>query len=73
MKYNIEFFCKTLIINELPFHKIPNKNQIAIQVLFDILDVRSILYCWKALLFDCSLVLISSQTSLQFYVAEALK
>ena len=64
MRYNIEFFTKTLIIDELPFHNIPNKNQIAIKVLFDILDIRSILYCWKALLFDCSLVLISSQNSL---------
>jgi hypothetical protein len=28
---------------------------------------------WKAMLFDKTLVLISTQTSLQFYVAEALK
>jgi len=52
---------------------IPDRNQIAIKVLFQILDIRSILYCWKALLFDCTLVLISNQYSLQFYVAEALK
>jgi hypothetical protein len=42
-------------------------------MLFEILDVRSILYMWKALLFDCSVILISTQNSLQFYVAEALK
>lgn len=36
------------------------------------LDVRSILYCWKALLFDLRLVLISQQYSNQFYVAQAL-
>lgn len=36
------------------------------------LDVRTILYCWKAILFDQTLVLISSQYSLQFYVAQAL-
>ena len=41
--------------------------------MFEILDVRSILYMWKAMIFDCSLILISSQYSLQFYVAEALK
>ena len=36
------------------------------------LDVRTILYCWKAILFDYTLVLVSSQCSLQFYIAQAL-
>jgi len=36
------------------------------------LDVRTIFYCWKAILFDKTLVLISSQYSLQFYIAQAL-
>ena len=36
------------------------------------LDLRSIIYCWKAILFDQTLILISSQYSLQFYVAQAL-
>ena len=72
-KLRIHFYKKLVIINEQEFFTIPNRNTIAIETLFDILDVRSILYMWKAMLFDCSLILISSSTSLQFYVAEALK
>jgi hypothetical protein len=72
-KLNITFYNKVLTINEKEFEKIPCKNSIAIETLFEILDVRSILYMWKAMLFDYSLILISTQTSLQFYVAEALK
>ncbi len=33
---------------------LPNRSLTAIKVLFDVLDVRSIIYCWKALLFDKS-------------------
>lgn len=33
---------------------LPNRSMTAIKVLFDVLDVRSIIYCWKALLFDKS-------------------
>jgi len=72
-KHRIQFNRKLMIINEQEFFTIPNRNTIAIETLFDILDVRSILYMWKAMVFDCSLILISTQTSLQFYVAEALK
>jgi len=72
-RFNIEFLGKTLIVNEQMFHKVPNKSQVSIQVLFDILDVTTILSCWKALLFDYTLVVISSQASVQFYVADALK
>ena len=57
--FNIEFMGKTLILKENPFHQIPDKNQTALRVMFDILDVRTIMYCWKALLFDTSLILIS--------------
>ena len=71
--FNIEFLGKTLLLRELPFHHIPDKNQIALRVMFEVLDVKTIMYCWKALLFDTSLILISSSTSLQFYIAEALK
>ena len=71
--FKIEFLGKELILKEKPFHDIPDKNQIALRVMFEILDVKTIMYCWKALLFDYSLILISSSTSLQFYIAEALK
>lgn len=69
----VEFRSKTLILSEKSLGRIPHRNTIAIETLFEILDVRSILYMWKAMLFDYTLVLISSQVSLQFYVAEALK
>lgn len=72
-KLNISFFKKQFIIDEMDYMEIPHRNSIAINMLFNVLDVRSILYMWKALLFDCHVILISSQTSLQFYVAEALK
>ena len=71
-RYHIEFFDKTLSFSEPNYDEIPDKNQLAIRVLFDMLDVRTILYCWKAILFDHTLVLISSQYSLQFYIAQAL-
>jgi len=41
--------------------------------LFEVLDVQTILTCWKALLFDHSLAVISCQPSVQFYVIDALK
>ena len=59
-------------MTEPNYNEIPDKNQIAIRVLFEMLDVRTIIYCWKAILFDQTLVLISSQYSLQFYIAQAL-
>jgi hypothetical protein len=55
----IEFREKTLILNEPSLFSIPNRNHIALETLFEILDIRSILYMWKAMLFDCSLILIS--------------
>lgn len=72
-RYQIEFLSKTLILNEKEFFRIPDRSQIAIKCLFDILDVRTILYMWKAMIFDCSLILISQCNNLQFYVAEGLK
>ena len=63
-KMLIEFHEKTLILDEPVLYSIPNRNQIAIETMFEILDVRSILYLWKAIIFDFSLILISSQTSL---------
>lgn len=72
-RYNLQFFSKTLVINEKPFNTIPMTNQIALKLLLKLLDIKSIIFCWKALLFDYTLVLISSQFSLQFNIAEALK
>ena len=45
----------------------------SIQVLFQVLDVRTILECWKALVLDYTLVIVSVSTAVQFHVAEALK
>jgi hypothetical protein len=64
---------KTLVINEGQFHELPNKNFKAIKVLFEVLDVQTILTCWKALLLDHSLAVISCQPSVQFYVIDGLK
>jgi hypothetical protein len=61
---NIEFYKKTILLEELNYYSIPNRNTIAIATLFEILDVRSILYMWKAMIFDCSLIFISLQKSL---------
>lgn len=72
-KILIEFHKKTLILEEQPLYSIPHRNSIAIETLFETLDVKTILYMWKAMIFDHSLILISEQHSLQFYVAEALK
>ena len=72
-RLQIEFYNKTVIIDEQHYINIPHRNIIAIETLFDVLDIRSIMYMWKAMIFDKTLVLISTQTSLQFYVAEALK
>jgi hypothetical protein len=59
--YNIEFLGRTLKINEGVFNDVPNKNKVPIQVLFEVLDVQTILNCWKAVLFEYTLVVISSQ------------
>jgi hypothetical protein len=39
-------------IKENLFENLPHRNLNPIKVLFDVLDVRSIMQCWKALLFD---------------------
>jgi hypothetical protein len=72
-RLQVEFYNKTVIIDEQHYINIPHRNIIAIETLFDVLDIRSIMYMWKAMIFDKTLVLVSTQTSLQFYVAEALK
>lgn len=59
-KLMIEFYNKTVEITEKDYRKIPHRNTIAIRTLFDVLDIKSILYMWKALLFDKTLILIST-------------
>ena len=58
--YNIFMFNKVFSISEGTLDQLPNKNTYAIKILFDVLDVKSIFYCWKALLFDKSVILVSS-------------
>mmetsp|Transcript_7350 Transcript_7350/g.6583 ORF Transcript_7350/g.6583 Transcript_7350/m.6583 type:complete len:92 (-) Transcript_7350:99-374(-) len=58
--YNLHFLNQTIVIKENAFDQIPHKSTQAIKILMDVLDVRSIFFCWKALLFDKSLVLLSS-------------
>lgn len=52
--YNIYMFNKVFSIKEGTIDQLPNKNNYAVKILFDVLDVKSIFYCWKALLFDKS-------------------
>lgn len=56
--YNLQFLGQTLTIRETAFDSIPNKNSLPIKILFDCLDLRSIFYCWKALLFDKTVLLL---------------
>ena len=63
-QFKVQFFNKTLTIEEPSYNMIPSKNQIALRVLFDSLDVKTILFCWKAILLDYKLILISGQASL---------
>ena len=51
----------------------PERNIRPIRTLFEYLDASSVLLCWKALLLDRKLILLSSQNALLFYVAEALR
>ena len=60
----IAFYKSRFKIDEKKYDLVPHRNSIAIQMLFQTVDVKSILYMWKALLFDCSIILISSQQSL---------
>ena len=50
--YNLYLFNQVFTIKEQTLDQIPNKNSYAIKILFDVLDVKTIFYCWKALLFD---------------------
>jgi len=63
-RHQICFYRKLVIIDEQEYFKVPNRSTIAIETIFDILDIKTILYMWKAMLFDCTLVLISTQNSL---------
>ena len=65
-RFKIQFVDKELIIVEPKYTDLPNKNQDCIQLLYKLLEPRTILYCWKALLFDYKLVLMSSNYSSQF-------
>ena len=62
-----------LVFTESRANELPHKNVRPVKVLFERLDVSSVLHCWKALLLDRKLILLSSQNSLLFYVAEALR
>jgi hypothetical protein len=44
----------TFQLREYRFNQLPRRSLLPIKILFDVLDVRSIIYCWKALLLDKS-------------------
>ena len=64
---------KKIVLKENPFDQLPHKSELPIKALFECLDIQSILTCWKALLFDRSLILVSTQSQLLFLIADALK
>ena len=53
---------QTIKIQENPFDQLPHKNSKPIETLFECLDIKTILQCWKALIFDKCLILISTQS-----------
>ena len=60
--FNIDFLGKSILINEPSYNELPIKDDDAIKVLFDVLNLKSILYCVKAILLGKTLFLISSQS-----------
>jgi hypothetical protein len=58
--YNIHCLNQVFTFREQSYDQIPNRNQYAIRILFDVLDVKSIFYCFKALLFDKSVRYLTS-------------
>jgi len=55
--YHIHMLNSLFTVKENSFDQLPHKSQCPIKVLFDVLDVRSIFYCWKALLFDKTVII----------------
>jgi len=52
---------QVISLREGPFNQVPHKSELPIKALFECLDIQNILTCWKALLFDRTLVLVSTQ------------
>ena len=69
----IKFMDNYINLRENRFNMLPHKNNDAIRVLIDCLDFRTILLCWKALIFEKTLVVLSYETSLLFNIVEGLK
>ena len=70
---NINFMDFKVNLKEDHFFSIPNKSVSPILTLVDCLDLKSILTCIKALLFDRTLIIFSMETSLLFNVVQGLK
>ena len=71
-RFHINLYDKLHTIDESADNELPHRNDQAILILFKVLDTKSILYCWKAILLNKTLVLISTSSSLQFQVQQAL-
>ena len=63
-RFNIELLGRTLTLTEPDYDEIPDRNQIAITTLFKVLDLRSIILCWKAIILQKTLILVSDQYQL---------
>lgn len=63
---NLHFYDVLINLKENSFNELPHKNQDAIKTLMEVLDFKTILTCLKALLFDRSLIVMSSNIYLLF-------
>ena len=69
---NILFDNKLLNFKESCFNEIPHKNSCLIKTIL-LLDFQTILTCLKALIFDKTLIVLSTEESLLFDVIEGFK
>jgi hypothetical protein len=70
---NLHFNDILINLKENSFNELPHKNQYAIRTLMEVLDFKTILTMLKAMLFDKTLIVMSSEISLLFQVVEGIK
>ena len=70
---NLHFNDLLINLKENSFNELPHKNQYAIKILMEILDFKTILTCIKAVLFEKTLIVMSSEISLLFQLVEGIK
>ena len=61
-RFHINLYDRLHTVDESADNELPHRNDQAILILFKVLDIRSIFYCWKAILLNKTLVLISTSS-----------